>query len=139
MSENTCELRVGRLLEIRLVKGYETVEDVEHMISMIRANVGKLPEDVRHVTVADWRRCKVLNKEAAARAVEMMRGSNPRTERSAVLHGDSSPTAVMQFLRLVREAENPQRRTFSDPQALLSWVGEVLSPDELRRAREFLG
>lgn len=56
MSENSCELRVGRLLEIRLVKGYETVEDVEHMISMIRANVGKLPEDVRHVTIADWRR-----------------------------------------------------------------------------------
>jgi hypothetical protein len=139
MRENACERRVGRLLEIRVVKGYETADDVDQMIRMIGACVTALPADVRHVTVADWRLCKVLANDAADRAVEMMRGTNPRTERSAVLHSTDSPTAVMQFLRLVRESEHPRRRLFSDKAALLDWIGEVATPEELRRAQEFLG
>jgi len=139
MHENTCELKVGRLLEIRVAKGYETPEDVEHMIQRIRACVGQLPNDARHVTIADWRMCKILTKAAATRAVEMMRGTNPRTERSVLVHSESSPTAVMQFLRIVREAENPHRRLFNETQAALAWAGEVLNPEERRRAQAFLG
>ncbi|HKU43572.1 MAG TPA: hypothetical protein VJR89_35660 [Polyangiales bacterium] len=138
MSENTCEIRTGRLLEIRVAKGYETTEDVDHMISMIRACVGALPEGVRHVTIADWRACKVLTKSAATRVIDMMRGTNPRTERSVLLHANNSPTAIMQFVRLVRESDNEQRRVFSDVEAALGWAGEVLAADELLRARAFL-
>lgn len=138
MSENTCEITTGRLLEIRVAKGYETLQDVDDMIAMIRACVGRLPENARHVTLADWRGCKVLTKTAASRVIEMMRGTNPRTERSVLLHANDSPTAIMQFLRLVRESDNEQRRLFSDPEAALAWLGEVLAPEELRRARDFL-
>src|SRR5687768_2782028 len=102
MGTNTCELNVGRLLEIRVGKGYETPEDVTTMISMIRARASALPDDVKHVTIADWRSCRVLTADAATQALNMLRGVNPRTERSVLLHTRESPTAVMQFLRLVR-------------------------------------
>lgn len=138
MGANTCELNVGRLLEIRVGKGYETPDDVKHMIGMIRARVSTLPDDVKHVTIADWRACRVLTTEAAAHALNMLRGVNPRTERSLMLHTGESPTAVMQFLRLVREAEHPNRRLFTDAEEALAWVSEVLTPAEAERARTFL-
>jgi hypothetical protein len=138
MSENSCGIRTGRLLEIRVAKGYETTRDVDEMIQKIRACVGTLPSDVRHVTIADWRACRVLTKAAAARVIAMMKGTNPRTERSVLLHAHDSPTAIMQVVRLVRESDNDLRRVFSEPEAALDWMGEVLAPHELKRARAFL-
>lgn len=139
MARNTCELNVGRLLEIRVAAGYGTVNDVDQMIRMMQARVATLPPEVRHITVADWRRCKVMSAAPAARAIEMLRRANPRTERSTILYSEKSPTAVMQYLRLVQEAENDARRIFRDADELLAWVAEVLSPEELTRAKEFLG
>jgi hypothetical protein len=139
MPRNTCQWNIGRVLEIAVPAGYESATDVDDMIAMIRERVGAMPPDVRHITIADWRACKVLSTSAAERALDMLRGTNPRTERSAMLHTRDSPTAVMQFLRLVREAEHPQRRIFTDAAELLAWVGEVLTPQELARVEAFLG
>ncbi|HEX6242234.1 MAG TPA: hypothetical protein VFZ61_15090 [Polyangiales bacterium] len=138
MGTNTCELNTGRLLEIRVGKGYETPDDVKNMIAMIRARVSTLPDDVKHVTIADWRACRLLTTEAAEHALNMFRGVNPRTERSLLIHTGQSPTAVMQFLRLVREADHPNRRLFTDVEQALAWVNEVLTPAEAERARVFL-
>ena len=56
MAANSCEIRAGRLLQIRVAKGYESPQDVDDMISMIRAATSQLPAEEKHVTVADWRR-----------------------------------------------------------------------------------
>lgn len=139
MVRNSCEWNVGRVLEVAVPCGYESAADVDAMISMIRERVAAMPLDVSHVTIADWRGCRVLTTSAAERALDMMRGTNSRTERSAMLHLRESPTAVMQFLRLAREAEHPARRLFTDPDELVAWVAEVLTPPEVARVRSFLG
>lgn len=137
-SKNTCEVHVGRLLEIRVSKGYETAQDVEDMISMIKQAVQGLPDDVKHVTVADWRACKVLTEAACIEATRMFNTTNPRTERSALLCNDSSPTAVWQFVRLITSASNSQRRLFTSVDEMVAWVSEVLDPAERKRLQQFL-
>lgn len=135
MPKNTAEIRVGRLLEIRVAKGYETVGDVDDMISMIKTAVSHLPPQTKHVTFADWRACKVMLPDAVERAHQMLVGTNPRTERSAILVSRDSPTAIMQFFRLVQEAEHPHRRIFYDASPLADWLDEVLTADEKARLR----
>jgi hypothetical protein len=139
MVRNSCEWNVGRVLEVAVPCGYESAADVDAMIGMIRERVAAMPPDLSHVTIADWRGCRVLTTSAAERVLEMLRVANPRTERSALLHLRESPTAVMQFLRLVREAEHPARRLFTDVGELVAWVSEVLTPPEVARVRTFLG
>lgn len=138
MVANSCEIRAGRLLQIRVAKGYESPQDVDDMIAMIRASTSQLSGEMKHVTVADWRRCSVLSADAAERALKMLLTVNPRTERSAVLYSNASPTAVMQFVRLVREAKNPNRRIFLHPAELITWLEEVLTPGESSQLRLFL-
>jgi hypothetical protein len=36
----------------------------------------------------------------------------------------------LQIQRMIREANNPNRRAFRDPDALVAWLGEVLSVQE---------
>jgi hypothetical protein len=139
MVRNSCEWNVGRVLEISVPCGYETPADVDAMFAMVRERVAAMPPHVAHVTIADWRGCKVLPPRAVERVQEMLRNTNPRTERSATLHLRESPTAVMQFFRLVREAEHPARRLFTEPEELVAWVAEVLTPPEVARVRTFLG
>ena len=56
MLENTFEVRVGKLVEIRIAKGYATLEEVEQMRQLVRRTLSTLPAGFRHVTVADWLR-----------------------------------------------------------------------------------
>lgn len=138
MAKNTCELHVGRLLEVRVAKGYDTAQDVDDMIAMIKQAVQRLPADVKHVTVADWRACKVMSEAACIEATRMFTTTNPRTERSALLCTDASPTAVWQFVRLISSASNSQRRLFTQLDEMLAWLGEVLDPAERQRLQQFL-
>jgi hypothetical protein len=77
MLRNTCEVVVGRLLEIRVAAGYRTVADVDEMIAMIRESVSKLPSATKVVIAADWRAVQVMPPDTAARAREMLAGANP--------------------------------------------------------------
>jgi hypothetical protein len=131
MRTNSAEIRVGRLLEVRVGKGYTCTGDVDDMISMIRTAVGRLPPDVKHVTFADWRACRVMLPEAVDRAQQMLVGTNPRTERSAIVISRDSPTAVMQFFRVVLQAENPNRKIFDNAAEAIDWLSEVLTPEEV--------
>jgi hypothetical protein len=139
MVRNTCELRVGRLLEIRVAKGYRTPDDVDEMIRMIGEQVSRLPPDVKHVTVADWRLCQIMSAPACERATHMFMKTNPRTERSAILCNDASPTAIWQFLRLVTTGDHSERRLFRHGDQLLAWLSEVLDDKERARLEEFVG
>jgi hypothetical protein len=134
---NTAEIRIGRLVEVRVDAGYRTVDEVHALFNAIGLAVAGRREK-RFVTVVDWRRCPVMSSEATQCALQEMTRSNPRVERSAAVTSPHSPTAVLQFLRLVRESNNDDRRLFRDPDALVAWLAEVLVPEETVRLRQFL-
>jgi hypothetical protein len=138
VSVNTIAFVVGRLLEVRLGAGFRSVQDVETWRRGIQREMGKQSMTTRIVTVADWRNCPVMQEEAAVRFLDGLRNHNPRAERSAALATQKSSIAMLQFLRLVRESNNPDRRLFFEPEPLIEWLSEVLSPEEQARLKEFL-
>jgi hypothetical protein len=40
---------------------------------------------------------------------------------------------------MIREADNPNRRAFRDPNELFAWLSEVLDEKERARLRELVG
>ncbi|MBV9946189.1 MAG: hypothetical protein JOZ69_05015 [Myxococcales bacterium] len=141
---NTVAHHVGRLIEIRVTTGFRTPAEVDQFFSAVYMEGCKaVPENepigvARLVTVADWRRCPVLPGEVADHVRARMAGNNRAVLRAAALVGVDSPSARMQFSRVVRETGLENRKVFHDPRALLHWLAEVMAPDETRRLEVFL-
>jgi len=138
MAANTATLHVGRLLEIRADLGYRTAGEVDALFEQMQREVSRLPADEAHVTVVDWRHCPVMSPEAATRIAQQISTVNARTERSAALASQTAPVAVLQFLRVIREAGLPDRKLFFDESELITWLSEVLTSVEQQRLRAFL-
>jgi hypothetical protein len=138
MAANTAAIHVGRLLEIRANAGYRNVEDVDLLFDIVDKEVAKLPPSVSIVTVADWRRLPIMSTAASDRLLERIARLNDRTERSSALATTEAPSAVLQFMRLIREAKLPDRKMFFDPDALVAWLKDTLTPLETQRLRQFL-
>ncbi len=136
---NTCELVVGRLMEITVDAGYHAPGDVDAMIAMIGASMARLPSSSKAVIVADWRGVHLMPPDTAARAHTMLTAVSPRVERSAILVSTTSGTEMLQFVRLVRESQHPSRRIFDGVGPLSAWVRELLTPAEAARLAVFLG
>jgi hypothetical protein len=135
---NTAKFNVGRLLEIRADAGYRTAADVDALFDMIDRQLESLPPQMQHVTVVDWRRCPLMSPEAAQRIAARISGTNGRTERSAALASHDAPVAVLQFVRVIREAGLPDRKLFFEQAELVDWLKDALSPSETQRLRVFL-
>lgn len=125
-------------MEIDVAGGYESVEDVEAMIGMIRGTFAAHEHVPSFVVAADWRHCKLFNDAVAARARAMLSVTSNRIERSAILHRADQPTSVLQVFRLVKEAEHDARRVFTETNELETFLAPVLTPAEQARLREFL-
>lgn len=138
MEVNRCRVNVGRLVEVRAESGYRSPADVDAIFAQIGQQVATVPESQKIVFVVDWRRCPVMSSDAAARMLPAITATNPRILRSATIASRESPTALMQFFRLVRESKSPDRRLFHDVAELESWLGEVLTPAEAQRLDDFL-
>jgi hypothetical protein len=138
MARNTAAIYVGRLLEIRADAGYRTADDVDRLFDEIAKATEHSAKGVRQVTVVDWRWCPVMSPPAAERIGYRIAQSNSRTERSAALALPNSPVAVLQFVRLIRQAGLQDRKLFFDADELVKWLAEVLTPAETRRLRDFL-
>lgn len=138
MSENTCEIHVGRLLEIRVGAGYHSVRDIERMIVLMQAHFGKLGPGERCVVAADWRNVGMMSPETALRAREMLLRANPRVVRSSILTLPERSLANLQVVRLVREAEGEHRRHFTNAVEQHRWLSEVLIDAEQARLAVFL-
>ena len=138
MAKNTCEFAVGRLLEIEVAAGYQSVADVDDMIRMIGERLAAVPPNEKVVIAADWRAVQVMAPETGERARQMLAGVNSRVKRSAILTLADHSTTNLQVVRLVREAENRDRRHFTSLPAMHAWLSEVLSPDESARLKVFL-
>lgn len=138
MGENTARLLVGRLLEVRADAGYRTAADVDAIFEAIGRELGKLAPDAQHVTVVDWRHCPLMAPEAAEHMLRRIAGVNSNTLRSAALASEDSPLAVLQFVRLIRDADLPDRKLFKHGDELYRWLSEVLTAAERARLRRFL-
>lgn len=140
MAKNTAHLSVGRLLEVRAEAGYQTVADVDAIFTAIGHELAKLPSSAQqYITVVDWRCCPLMSPAAAEHMLKRIAGANALTLRSAALARDDTPTAVMQFVRLIREANLPDRKLFLNSEELQRWLAPVLTPPEQRQLRQFLG
>lgn len=61
---NTAAIRVGRLLEIRLLS-YQRVADVAAVFDAIGAELARVPSSTQIVTATDFRHCPVMSSDAA--------------------------------------------------------------------------
>jgi hypothetical protein len=138
MAANTAKVRVGRLLEIRAAAGYRTVQDVDQLFEAIGEQLRKLSGPVRHVTVVDWRCCPLMSPEAAQHIASRIGETNGSTERSAALAASDAPVAVLQFVRVIREAKLDDRKLFFEEQPLLDWLHDCLTSAEFARLKDFL-
>jgi hypothetical protein len=135
---NTAAISVGRLMEVRVDAGYRTPANVDELFNAIDDALVRLPPTWKIVTIADWRLIPVMSPQAAERLQERMALLNPRTIRSAALIDRTAPTAVLQFMRVVRAANSSDRKIFDDLEALVSFLQEVLTDEESLRLRDFL-
>ena len=134
---NTATMVGPQLLHIHVPLGYRTVSDVDAMSARIVAARSTAASGMQVVIAADWRHCEVFSPEVAAAIPAMFRCiSNIR--RSAIIHREDHATSVMQILRLIREANHPERRVFTDAAQMREFLAEVLSdPERLQLRRLF--
>ena len=130
------ECRVGRLIEIRL-EWLNEVGDVLKIEEALRQAFTQI--GAAAIICADCRGIEVLSPAVSDALLETFKRDNPRLLRSALLLSPANAVFNLQIERLLREASNPGRRAFRAAELLLTWLGEVLAPDELLRARQMFG
>lgn len=133
---NRAEIRVGRLLEVRAQRGYRTPADVDDIFTQIGAHAARVAG--RFVLVVDWRNCPIMAPDASEILLERMKRNNARVERCATLASPDSPAAVLQFLRILRAGDNPDRRLFHAPEQAIEWLTPLLTVEEATRLRQFV-
>jgi len=130
----SIDRRVGKLVEIRIwspVTLEETVPWGEAHDSL----VSKI--DGPYVCLVDLRDATVFPQDVALGYVKTMKNETNLVRTGTILN--KSPTFGMQIQRMIREADNPNRRAFRDPDELFNWLSEVLDAKERVRLREILG
>jgi hypothetical protein len=124
---------VGKLVEIRIASPVSLAETEpwgkahDALIASVEG------PDVCFVDLVD---ATVFPPDVVEAYVKTMR-NEPRLVRTATLL-NASPTFGMQIQRMIREANNPNRRAFRDADELFAWVSEVLDPPERVRLRALL-
>jgi|SRR5690349_9001272 hypothetical protein len=131
----TVTVRVGRLVEARLTSlaDVDEVTRFERAMAEAFASVGG-----RSVVCADWRQANILPPAVADRLTALLQRGNPHVERSAILLAREHATFNLQVERLVRESQNPARKTFRAPEPMVDYLAAVLTPTEKARVAEFL-
>ena len=129
------EANVGRLICTRLT-ALQHVHQVAHVELAIVQALQQVASKV--VICTDWRDLNVLGPEVADAVVNMLRVTNVRVERGAILLGPLNAVFSLQVERVLRDAKNPGRRSFRRRGDLLAWIAEVLNPAELSGAARFL-
>jgi hypothetical protein len=125
-------------MEIVVRDGFRSVDDVETQRVLITRALGTIPRDQSVVIAADWRGCELMTQPAANALGPMIGAFNARIDRSAILGSATSPIAVLQFLRVVRDTKHPGRKVFEERGPMLHYLGEALTPAERERLMQFL-
>lgn len=130
-----ADCRVGRLIEARLFSLHSLV-DAAHFQDQMRAAFRRAGSGA--LICADWRPANVMPPDVSERIAATLRDSRALIARSAILISRERATFNLQVERVVREAQNPARRTFREMTPMLDWLGELLTPEEAKRAVAFL-
>jgi hypothetical protein len=129
----SIERRVGKLVEIRIWSPV-TLEETAPWGEAHDALVSKI--DGPYVCLVDLIDATVFPQDVVEGYVKTMKNEPNLVRTGTILN--KSPTFGMQIQRMIREADNPNRRAFRDPSELYEWLAEVLDAKERVRLREIL-
>lgn len=139
MARNTCERRVGRLIELRMQRGLVSVQDIHDVTENFVRCMNTLPSGLKPVVIGDWRAARVMTEQMFQHATQLFASSNSSLDRVAMLGSMQSPTAFWQLSRLASLADSSEpRRLFKAAGEVAQWLGEVLSREEHQRLERFL-
>jgi hypothetical protein len=130
----TVSRRVGRLVEIRVAPPI-TVSEAIAFAESLQTLVDAM--NSRFVACSDFSRIHILPPEIVMTFATCMRSLNTRLDRTGLLVAKSA-TFGLQIARLVKDAGNPNRKSFTDASELKLWLAGALSRDEQARLAEFL-
>jgi hypothetical protein len=129
----SIENRVGKLVEVRIWSPV-SMEEATRWGREHEAVVGSIVG--HYVCFVDVVEATVFPQDVVEAYISTMK-NEPRLLRTATLLG-SSPTLGLQIQRMLREANNPERKAFREPRELEAWLGALLGPPERTRLRELL-
>ena len=124
----------GRLIEVKLASPL-VIEEVEQFTQKYVEVMRKIP--VRYVGVVNLLEAYVFPKNVADGLMKLLSGAAAHVERSALLIGESAVFGL-QVERLIREANNPNRRAFRHGPELVAWLSEVLTAAEKKELERFI-
>jgi hypothetical protein len=129
----SIENKVGRLVEIALWSPVTKEEAAPwaELHDRVVASVGG-----PYFCLVDLARATVFPPDAVEAYVATMK-NEPLLIRTGTLLG-RSPTQHLQILRMIKEANNTQRKAFRDPNEVLAFLAEIASPAERARLTEVL-
>jgi hypothetical protein len=133
----TVESRTGRLLEAR-VESLKTVERAAAYSDALARVVKRAPGNEPMILCADHRAVVVYPQPVADKLAALFGAMNQRLARIALLVAPTNATLTMQLGRIVREANNPDRRVFLIPAEAEAFLGDVLTGPERARLARFL-
>ncbi len=132
----SAEKKVGRLIEVR-VRGPIGDQEVAgfrgHFIDVLR----DMRPDDKIVAVADFRGARPVAPPIAGLIVNLLRATNHRMERGAVVISDE-PVGRMQAQRILDEARHPGRKLCLTVADAVDWMRPTLTVAELGRLQRFL-
>lgn len=126
--------QVGRLVEARLAAPFAPGEFDQFRRDMV-ATLAHTPG--QGVGCIDVRGSLLFPPDVADAIAATMRADNSKIERSGIIFGREAMLAL-QVERVIRESGHPGRKVFREVDPMLEWLGEVLSPREVERAKAFL-
>lgn len=131
----TAEVRVGRLLEVRMASPLPLFE-AESLVAEIR----RLVKATRapSVGVVDFRGVRILDPEVVDYLAALMRADNPWLARNAFLLADGGAVKTLQLERLLRDGGSASRRAFRVRGEAEAWLAEALDDAERARLAAFL-
>ena len=133
----TVESRVGRLLEAR-IESLRTLDRANAYSDAIAQVVQRAPGHEPMILCADHRAVAIYPQPVADQLASLFGAMNRRLLRIALLVAPTNATLSMQLGRIVREANNPDRRVFLVPAEAEAFLGEVLTGSERTRLARFL-
>lgn len=125
--------QVGRLIEVVFETPTTPSEwrELAKQLSFIQSQSIE-----KYMYCANMAKAKLFQPEEVKLLKKIMEMDNSRLLRTAMYFGTNSAVFLLQMERLIREAASPSRKTFRDPQKLISWMSEVATPEEEQRIRE---
>lgn len=128
------EHHAGRLVEVKLASPL-SLSEVGQFVGELQGVIGRIPGG-KYVGVVDLLDANVFPPEVAEGLIQLLSAASPRVERTAMLIGESA-TFALQVERVIRSANNENRRAFRNPAEMEAWLGEILTTEERIRLRQW--